>query len=227
MRNEMRYDIGNFEVHSTVALWNGIRDIVNNKVNDLMWDYNEEYEWFLDPHTMRLYIYRPEGKDYLHIFIQDIHAPALTLHGDVELTEEQLAYVKESEEVWGKLPDGFFPFLEKEYSIEEFDCVSCHNYIEMNECTGQEHLCIKVNECSPEEIIERVNKLIKPVMDNIQMEARTEILPEDCELDACIYVPLSEAGRSINSDKFVERPPVRLHVDISCASGEAFIEEEL
>ena len=59
------------------------------------------------------------------------------------------------------------------------------------------------------------------------MEARTEILPEDCELDACIYVPLSEEGRIIGSDKLVERPPVRLHVDISCASGEAFIEEEL
>ena len=227
MRNEMRYDIGNFEVHSTVALWNGIRECINNKVNDLMWDYNEEYEWFLDSHTMRLYIYRPEGKDYLHIFIQDIHSPALTLHGDVELTEEQLAYVKESEEVFGKLPDGFFPFLEKEYFMEEFDCVSRHDCVVVDECTGQEHLCITVNDCSPEEIIERVNKLIKPVMDNIQMEARTEILPEDCELDSCIYVPLSEAGRSINSDKLVERPPVRLHVYISSASGEDFMEEEL
>ena len=159
MRNEMRYDIATFEVHSSVALWNGIREKVNDAVNNLMWDYNEECEWFLDSHTMRLYIYRPENTDYLHIFIQDIHHPALTLNCNVKLSEEQLSYVKQYEAAWGNLPDGFFPFMEKEYSIEEFDCTAKHDYIVMDECTGQEHLCITVNDCSPEEIIERVNKI--------------------------------------------------------------------
>lgn len=61
----------------------------------------------------------------------------------------------------------------------------------------------------------------------MQMEAQTEILPQECDLEACIYIPLSDTEKIIYSEELVMRPPVRLSVDISCASGEAFIEEEL